>query len=343
MLTTRQKLILNNIASAHPIQGGILKKNLDLSQATLNRELKILLEHNWIIKSGNGRSTAYKTSSKYKYLRPVDLEHYYQKDLDHRQVQETFNFEIFDRLAAIDLFTTDEILTLNKAQSVYLNKIQQASPTILQKEWERFTIELSWKSAQIEGNTYDLLETEALFKYQEKAPKKSDQEASMLLNHKKALGYLKKNHADFFELSTPLIEYLHRLLIQNLGVSFNVRNAVVGITGSRYRPLDNAFQIREALDNLCQIINQKNNIFEKSLLTVLGISYLQPFEDGNKRTARILANALLMAQNSCPLSYRSVSATEYKKALLVFYETNNLSAFKDIFIQQYVFASKNYF
>ncbi|MDR2395192.1 MAG: Fic family protein [Endomicrobium sp.] len=47
------------------------------------------------------------------------------------------------------------------------------------------------------------------------------------------------------------------------------------------------------------------------------ISYIQPFEDGNKRSARILGNALLLANDYCPLSYSSVNETEYKKAIIL--------------------------
>ena len=46
------------------------------------------------------------------------------------------------------------------------------------------------------------------------------------------------------------------------------------------------------------------------------ISYIQPFEDGNKRTSRILGNAILLADDFCPLSYRSVDEIEYKKAII---------------------------
>ncbi|MFM9840833.1 MAG: Fic family protein [Cyclobacteriaceae bacterium] len=79
---------------------------------------------------------------------------------------------------------------------------------------------------------------------------------------------------------------------------------------------------------------------------IMGIkdkTYIQPFEDGNKRTARLTANALLMAANACPLSYRSISPSEYKKSILLFYEMNNVTAFKKIFIDQYQFAVENYF
>lgn len=84
-------------------------------------------------------------------------------------------------------------------------------------------------------------------------------------------------------------------------------------------------------------------VFEKALVTVIMISYIQPFEDGNKRCGRILANAILLANNYCPLSYRSIDESEYKKAVIVFYENNSLAYFKDLFIEQFKFTVDKYF
>jgi len=94
---------------------------------------------------------------------------------------------------------------------------------------------------------------------------------------------------------------------------------------------------------MCRLINAKKNGFEKALLAVVLISYIQPFEDGNKCTGRMLSNAILLAYDACPLSYRSVDSLDYKKAMLLFYEQNNVSAFKRLFIEQNVFAVNNYF
>ena len=91
------------------------------------------------------------------------------------------------------------------------------------------------------------------------------------------------------------------------------------------------------------IINKFNDPFAKALAAVAMISYIQPFEDGNKRTGRILGNAILLAHDVCPLSYRSVDELEYKKAILLFYEQNNLSYFKKLFMEQYEFAVNTYF
>ena len=97
------------------------------------------------------------------------------------------------------------------------------------------------------------------------------------------------------------------------------------------------------MEEMCDVINSKENGFEKALIAVALISYIQPFEDGNKRTGRMISNALLIQEGICPLSYRSVDSLDYKKAMLLFYEQNNLAAFKKIFFEQIDFSVKNYF
>ena len=42
-------------------------------------------------------------------------------------------------------------------------------------------------------------------------------------------------------------------------------------------------------------------------------------------------------------SFRSVDSIDYKKAMLMFYEQNNVASFKQIFINQFLFAVKTYF
>jgi Fic family protein len=93
----------------------------------------------------------------------------------------------------------------------------------------------------------------------------------------------------------------------------------------------------------CDLINNKHSVFEKALLALVLISYIQPFMDGNKRTARIVSNSILMHYNYCPLSYRTVNSLDYKKAMLLFYEQNNLFHMKRIFMEQVAFAVKSYF
>jgi Fic family protein len=94
-------------------------------------------------------------------------------------------------------------------------------------------------------------------------------------------------------------------------------------------------------DKFHQKMNQTAQ--KSSLLALVLISYIQPFADGNKRTGRIVSNAILINNNYCPISFRTIDSIEYKKAKLIFYEQTNISAFKKIFIEQFEFAVKTYF
>ena len=94
---------------------------------------------------------------------------------------------------------------------------------------------------------------------------------------------------------------------------------------------------------MCDLVNSRTNVFEKALFVLVLLSYIQAFYDGNKRVARIVSNAILIGNRYCPISFRTVDSVEYKKAMLLFYEQNNISAFKQIFINQFRFAVETYF
>ena len=180
-------------------------------------------------------------------------------------------------------------------------------------------------------------------KEKETASGKSKEEAIMLLNHKDAIDFIIENPDYLFPLTISKIEDIHNILTKDLAVDRNIRKRRVGISGTNYKPIDNEFQIKEALSGICELINGKENIFEQALLTLILISYIQPFVDGNKRTARIVSNAILINNKYCPISFRTVDSVDYKKAMLLFYEQNNVMNLKGVFIEQFEFAVKTYF
>lgn len=314
--------------------------------ATTKRLLTRLEKEHLIATDGKGKNTKYILNPGYALLHPVNLEDYYKQELDDREIIDRFKLGLMAEnspLARTNLFNKAEKQQLEALQQKFKKNIAGITTTTYQKEFERLAIDLSWKSSQIEGNTYSLLETERLLKEKETAQGKPKDDATMLLNHKDAIEFIVK-HPDYIApLTVPNIEDIHSLLIKDLGVSRNVRQGRVGISGTNYKPLDNQHQIKEAMEDMCRLINSKPDIFEKALLALALLSYIQPFEDGNKRTARIVANGILIAHHHCPLSFRTVDPVEYKKAMLLFYEQNNISALKAMFIEQYDFAVNTYF
>ena len=328
-------------SSREEIAQGILFEGSD---ATLKRLIASLVAEGSLVVEGKGRATRYSLSPQAHLLMPLNLDTYFAQDIDERQVQTSFNFDLIrQQLPQVNLFSNEEQRLLDSLQAEFREHIGAMTENEYRKEMERLGIDLSWKSSQIEGNTYSLLETERLLRESRTADGKTKEEAVMLLNHKDALRFVLDNPDYLQQLSIGHIEDIHQLLTKELAVDKGIRRRRVGVTGTNYRPLDNEFQIREALCDTCELINGKANVFEKALLALVLISYIQAFADGNKRTARITSNALLIANSYCPLSFRTVDSIDYKKAMLVFYEQNNLYAFKQIFIQQFEFAVKEYF
>ena len=290
-----QYLHYHPLSSRGDITAGTAFKGSD---ATLKRVIAAGIKAGDIVVEGKARATRYRLSPQAQLLMPLNLDTYFALEVDERQVQSSYNFELINGLLTeTRLFSDKEQAHLDALQDEFRQHVNELTDNEFRKEMERLGIDLSWKSSQIEGNTYTLLETERLL----------------------------------------------QLLTKDLSIDKGLRRHRVGITGTNYHPLDNEFQIREAMRGACKLINSKYNIFEKALLTLLLLSYIQPFLDGNKRTARITSNAILIANDYCPLSFRSIDSIYYKKAMLIFYEQNNLYAFKQIFIEQFEFAVKEYF
>lgn len=336
-----QYLHYHPLSSRGDITAGTAFKGSD---ATLKRVIAAGIKAGDIVAEGKARATRYRLSPQAQLLMPLNLDTYFALEVDERQVHSSYNFELINGLLAeTRLFSDKELAHLDALQDEFRQHVNELTDNEYRKEMERLGIDLSWKSSQIEGNTYTLLETERLLRESKTAEGKTKEEAVMLLNHKDALSFILDNPDYLQELTVSHIEDIHQLLTKDLSIDKGLRRHRVGITGTNYHPLDNEFQIREAMRDACKLINSKYNIFEKALLTLVLLSYIQPFSDGNKRTARITSNAILIANDYCPLSFRSIDSIDYKKAMLIFYEQNNLYAFKQIFIEQFEFAVKEYF
>lgn len=345
-LNQNQSLILNLFLkngdlSSSFVHDELLKVGNDISLVTIKRELTELKVQGLLDSSGAGRSVTYAISTRGRLISDINAKEYCNIEPDKRFGMKNYNFDLV-RSITDEIFSDIEIKNLNDATEIYRNNIKSISQTLEEKELERFVIELSWKSSKIEGNTYTLLDTEKLISRGIEAEGHSKTEAAMILNHKEAFKKIRENLSMFYTLKLSTIEEIHKILVKDLNVNYGLRERAVGVTGSIYKPLDNTHQIREAIESLCETVNNIKSPYTKAMTGLLGLSYIQPFEDGNKRTSRLVANAILLAKNCAPLSYRSVDEDEYRQAILVFYELNSILPFKKIFIEQYIFAAKNY-
>lgn len=342
----RRQQILAYLAANPESSSSTIKQGITASGSlvTVKRQLSELVEEGQLLRSGGSRDITYVINPAGRLCVEIDPNVYFKTEVNNREVLDHYNHDIITALTnGADLFKDKELVHLHKLQAEFTKNINDMSDVLRNKSFETLAIDLSWKSSQIEGNTYTLLETEALIRDSKQADGKRVEESLMILNHKRAIDYIMEEPGDILPLTRAKLEDMHRKLTEGLGVAPGLRQRGVAIGGTNFRPLNNEFQIREAIENTCAIINGNYNAFEKGLLALLLLSYIQPFEDGNKRTARLTSNAILIAEKHCPLSFRTVDAQDYRKAMLVFYEQNSLMPFKQLFIDQYEYAVKNYF
>ena len=171
-MDARDKIILDFIKKTGECSSKEVHDNVGIavSYATLKRILSKLKNENYLLSVGQGKGTKYAISPTFELIEPIDVDEYYQKEIDEREIKEVFNFSIINEvLAKHAVFTISELEKLNELQMKFQKNVAQLSEIEYKKEFERLAIDLSWKSSQIEGNTYSLLETERLLKEKETA------------------------------------------------------------------------------------------------------------------------------------------------------------------------------
>jgi Fic family protein len=306
----------------------------DLSEDTVQRDIKALAAAGLIESEGAGPSRRHALTTLgrlYITRSPVDIDGYLKDELRQPVHYLIDAPEAIAAYVSEGLFGDDEKAVVVKYQQ-FLTSLDS---TLLARWRQKWLIEFAWKSSSIEGNTYSELETETLLLDKVEAAGKSHQEALMIVNHQKAYDFILGNKTDFKVISTSRILKLHELLVEGLDVSFGLRTAAVRISGSKYIPLSHSQQLDENLGRVITGINSIKDPLGKALAAILLISYLQPFADGNKRTARVLANAILENYNYPPITLASIEPTRYRRACIAFYEMTDIHPMMSIISDSY--------
>ncbi|MCT9116409.1 Fic family protein [Cupriavidus gilardii] len=219
---------------------------------------------------------------------------------------------------------------------------QQPAGTYARKVLEPLLIDLSWASSRLEGNRYSLLATEQLFK---SGITDGDLDAVMLLNHKAAIEFM-VDAVPEYGLTTVLVRNVHAILMRDLLADASglggIRRKVVNITDTTYLPAQVPNLLEEMLGQIIEKARSIKNPVEASFFLWVNLAYLQPFEDGNKRTSRLSANIPLMLYNCAPLSFLDIEVRDYAWAMMGVYEHRNVALAADLFEWAYRRSIRKY-
>jgi Fic family protein len=210
----------------------------------------------------------------------------------------------FDRL-----YEKKQVLqTSRPLPSIALNKIK-----------ESLSIEWTYNSNSIEGNTMSLRETQMVLQEGITIKGKSLREHFETHNHDKAIDYLFSIVNDDYVLRGIDILSLHGLVLRSIEDDFagRLRNGGVRISGANFVP-PNANKVSDLLDELIDFINTNPlglNDIELAAVFHHKLVWIHPFFDGNGRTVRLAMNLLLMRCGFPPAIILKNDRKKYYEAL----------------------------
>lgn len=217
----------------------------------------------------------------------------------HKEMQPTFD-RLYEKQA-----------TLHKARPL---------PAIaLEKIREALSIEWTYNSNSIEGNTLTLRETQMVLQEGITVKGKSLREHFEAKNHEKALNHLYELVDENEAISSSVILKLHEYVLRSIEDDYagRLRNGGVRIAGANFVP-PNALKVPDLLDELISFVNENPlqlNDIELATIFHHKFVWIHPFFDGNGRTVRLAMNLILMRKGFTPTIILSNDRKKYYSAL----------------------------
>lgn len=222
----------------------------------------------------------------------------------------------------IDLTYREEFKTTFERLYEKLAVLQKSRPLpniALQKIKEALSIEWTYNSNSIEGNTLTLRETQMVLQEGITIKGITLREHFEAKNHENAINHLYSIiNADYTLKSIDVLS-LHGLVLRSIEDDFagRIRTAGVRITGANFVP-PNATKVSDLLDELIDFVNTNPlNLNDIELATVFHhkLVWIHPFFDGNGRTVRLAMNLLLMRKGFPPAIILKNDQKKYYEAL----------------------------
>lgn len=204
-----------------------------------------------------------------------------------------------------------------------LDKARPLPKIVLRRLQEDMTVEWTYHSNAIEGNTLTLGETKLVLEQGITIKGKSLKEHFEAANHKEAILFLLRILKQKKRITLDLIDQTHKIILKNIEKEYAgvYRAGQVRILGANFIP-PNYIKVPQLMKELIRWFYNKSNklsVVDTAALFHYKLAAIHPYYDGNGRTARLLMNLILMQQGYPPVI---ISKTDRKKYLAALYEAN---------------------
>lgn len=200
-----------------------------------------------------------------------------------------------------------------------LDSLRPLPKAVLEHLKEYISIEWTYNSNAIEGNSLTLNETQLVLKEGITIKGKSLREHFEAKNHEKAIRYLDKIICPEYKLSEHDILKIHALVLNGIEEDFagRYRTGRVRIIGANFVP-PNAQKVPDQMEEF--VFKFNDNPENKDLISHVSqmhhqFVWIHPFFDGNGRTARLITNLWLMKSGFPPAVILKNDRKKYYAAL----------------------------
>ncbi len=196
---------------------------------------------------------------------------------------------------------------------------------------EEFTIEYTYNSNAIEGNTLTLRETDLVLRGLtiDKKPLKDHMEA---VGHKEAFDFVCELVKEKTPISEHVIKQIHYLVLVDKREDRGVyRRVPVRIMGAQHEPAQ-PYMIQPKMEQLITAFAEsREHIITKLARFHIEFERIHPFIDGNGRTGRLLVNLELMKAGYPPIDIKFTDRISYYNAFDSYHVDQNLDAMEQLF------------
>lgn len=200
-----------------------------------------------------------------------------------------------------------------------LDKKRPLAKAVLAKIREQFSIELTYNSNAIEGNTLTLAETKMVLEEGITIKGKPLIYHLEAQNHQEAIFELEKIVNRKTKINEELLKHIHSIILQNIEKDFagEYRREQVRILGADFIP-PNYLKINKLMKDFANWLAKnpdRLNIIELAAQAHFRLTYIHPWVDGNGRVARLLMNIILMKGGYPPAIILNNDRKKYLNAL----------------------------
>lgn len=196
---------------------------------------------------------------------------------------------------------------------------------------EEFTVEYTYNSNAIEGNTLTLRETDLVLRGLtiNQKPLKDHMEA---VGHKEAFDFVTELVKEKCEINERVIKQIHYLVLADKKDDRGVyRRLPVRIMGAAHEPVQPYLIVPKMEELLRNYLASEEHIVTKLARFHIEFEGIHPFIDGNGRTGRLLVNLELMKAGYPPIDIKFTDRIAYYNAFDEYYVKYNLKAMESLF------------